>query len=201
MTSRPWSAAHRAVIRDPLRSVASTTTTAADNPLIIRLRRGKWKLSGGGRGSHLAYQSALRGDPAGQLGVLPWIDDIYPATQDGRRARRALETAPVGRAINAPGQTAYDCDAATGQFGSQTLGNLAGIRRTRARTYQSHRERIEQTTPARDPQDRWRVWNRRQTTRIVATAEGDGAEAALLRLLQPALRIPPGNAELPPQVG
>ena len=41
MASRPCSSAWRAVIRDPLRRPASTTTTPTDSPLIRRLRRGK----------------------------------------------------------------------------------------------------------------------------------------------------------------
>ena len=39
-TSRPCSSACRAVISAPLRALASTTTTARDSPLMIRLRAG-----------------------------------------------------------------------------------------------------------------------------------------------------------------
>ena len=45
-TSRPCSSAQRAVIREPLRSVASTTTTPRARPLMRRLRDGKWCDSG-----------------------------------------------------------------------------------------------------------------------------------------------------------
>ena len=41
MTSRPWSKARRAVPRLPERRAASTTTVAAQIPVIMRLRRGK----------------------------------------------------------------------------------------------------------------------------------------------------------------
>src|SRR5581483_10733880 len=46
-TSRPCSSAQRAVMSEPLRSAASTTTVASVIPLIRRLRRGKWKARGG----------------------------------------------------------------------------------------------------------------------------------------------------------
>jgi len=46
-TSIPWSAACRAVISEPLLRRASTTTTADDEALIKRLRKGKY----GGRGA------------------------------------------------------------------------------------------------------------------------------------------------------
>ncbi len=41
MTSRPNSAASRAVISAPLRSAASTTTTPRDSPAMTRFRSGK----------------------------------------------------------------------------------------------------------------------------------------------------------------
>ena len=46
-TRRPWSAASRAVISDPLFTAASTTSTPTLRPLMTRLRRGKCSGSGG----------------------------------------------------------------------------------------------------------------------------------------------------------
>ena len=45
-TSRPCSAAMRAVISDPERRAASTTTTPSEVPEISRLRRGKSRARG-----------------------------------------------------------------------------------------------------------------------------------------------------------
>ena len=45
-TRRPWSAARRAVISEPERLAASTTTTASDRPEMMRLRRGKSRARG-----------------------------------------------------------------------------------------------------------------------------------------------------------
>ena len=50
-TSRPCSAASRAVISDPLCSAASTTSVPTDRPLMIRLRRGKCCLAAAARRS------------------------------------------------------------------------------------------------------------------------------------------------------
>jgi hypothetical protein len=41
ITARPWSSALLAVMSDPLRSAASTTTTASERPLMIRFLAGK----------------------------------------------------------------------------------------------------------------------------------------------------------------
>ena len=105
------------------------------------------------------------------------------------------------RTINSAGQAAYDSDAAIAQFRSQTLGDLAGIRRARARPHDGDAERLEQTGPANDPEDRWGVVNRRQTTGVVPTAERDRTEATVLRQLQPALSAPLGSTELPAKIG
>ena len=47
ITSRPCSSACWAVIKDPERSAACTTSTASDKPEMMRLRRGKWCGKGG----------------------------------------------------------------------------------------------------------------------------------------------------------
>ena len=46
ITSRPASAAMRAVMSDPDLSAPSTTTVPAHSPAMIRLRRGKWRACG-----------------------------------------------------------------------------------------------------------------------------------------------------------
>ena len=60
-TSRPCSRAQEAVIKEPLRSDASTTTTPWVSPLITRLRRGKWCRPGAApRGNSLTQAPLLR---------------------------------------------------------------------------------------------------------------------------------------------
>jgi hypothetical protein len=46
-TSRPCSAARRAVISEPLRTAASTTSVPSAKPLMMRLRRGKFACNAG----------------------------------------------------------------------------------------------------------------------------------------------------------
>ena len=106
--------------------------------------------------------------------MLTWIDDVDPAAQDGRGARRAFETSAMCRAIDSAGQTTYDCDAPSSQFGSQALGNLARIGRAGTRPNEGDTERIKQTAPACDPEDGRRVGDRRQTARIVPTPAPQG---------------------------
>ncbi|MNE66012.1 hypothetical protein D3C80_1615400 [compost metagenome] len=59
-TSRPCSPARRAVINEPLATLASTTSTPSDKPLMMRLRRGKL----------LGLASAANGNS--ETTALPW---------------------------------------------------------------------------------------------------------------------------------
>ena len=59
-TSRPASSASRAVMSEPERSAASTTTTPSDMPAMIRLRRGKSRA----RGSQPKAISETRAPPS-----------------------------------------------------------------------------------------------------------------------------------------
>jgi hypothetical protein len=72
MTSRPCSAARRAVISEPDCGAASTTTTPRLRPEISRLRRGKWRACGtapSGRSETMAPHAAIRSmSPAFSLG-------------------------------------------------------------------------------------------------------------------------------------
>ena len=105
----------------------------ADNPIPARKMEAQWWR----RGAQFAHQSALRGYLPGQGGMLPGIDDVDPAPEDGGGARCPPEASSVRRTINSADQAAYYSDAAIGQFGSQTLGDLARIGRTRARLHRA----------------------------------------------------------------
>jgi hypothetical protein len=63
ITSRPCSAARRAVISEPDCGAASTTTTPRLRPEIRRLRRGKWRACGtalSGRSETIAPLATIR---------------------------------------------------------------------------------------------------------------------------------------------
>jgi len=65
-TSRPCSSASLAVMSDPLRGAASTTTVPRQIPLISRFRTGKWPGKRGGAKRKFAQDRAVRGDRPGE---------------------------------------------------------------------------------------------------------------------------------------
>ena len=97
----PAPRASRAVIREPERSAASTTTTPSDRPAMIRLRRGKWRACGavpGGSSATTAPRSAMR---AMQRRVLRRVGtSSTPPADDGDGAGRA--SAPRCAAASMP---------------------------------------------------------------------------------------------------
>ena len=87
-TSRPCSAARRAVISEPERFAASTMTTPSASPEISRLRRGKSRARGS-QPSGISESAA----PAGKMSlqqafVLGRIDLVLAAGQHRDRAAR-----------------------------------------------------------------------------------------------------------------
>ena len=82
-TSRPCSAAVRAVISVPDRRAASTISTPKATPEMMRLRRGKSCARGAKPGGILADQAAPLADLALQLGMLRRIDVVEAAGEHG----------------------------------------------------------------------------------------------------------------------
>ena len=112
-TSRPWSSAQRAVMSDPLRSPASTTTTARESPLMIRLRSGKKCGSGGVPGaSSLEDEHRSARSRAASAACSLRIDDVGAATRAPRSSRRRRQRAAMRRRVDAARQAADDDDAA-----------------------------------------------------------------------------------------
>ena len=126
-TSRPCSAARRAVISEPERSSASTTTTASDRPEMIRLRRGKSRACAPGARRALGDHAAALDDARVEVGVLGRIDVVDPAAQHRHRAggKRAL----VRRGVDAARQAGDDHIAGLAELAGQAAGEpLAGGR-------------------------------------------------------------------------
>jgi len=84
-TSRPCSAASRAVMSEPEAGAASTTSVPRDKPAMMRLRCGKLGASGGVPERVFAHDQALRRDAPGQLEVAARIDAVQPRADDGDR--------------------------------------------------------------------------------------------------------------------
>ena len=98
MTSRPCSPASRAVISEPERDAASTTSTPRASPDISRLRRGKLCACGGVPVGNSLTSAPRRGDARCELAVRCRVHAVEPGAADRDRdaaARRAPRGAPA----------------------------------------------------------------------------------------------------------
>ena len=114
-TSRFCSMAWRAVESDPLRGVASTTTTPErdprDDPVPLGEEPGQRNLPH----RHLAHERAGHGQGASELLVFRRIDRRQPVGQHGDRSAPRGDRTSVGRGVDAPGQARDDREARSGQ--------------------------------------------------------------------------------------
>ena len=142
-TSRFCSIACRAVESEPLRGVASTTTTPrlrpGDDPVALGEQAGQRDLAH----RHLAEQSAGLGQGAGQVLVLGRIDLGEPVGQHGDAAAPGLDRPAVGGGVDPPGQARDDRQADARQSG-----------RPAARRSVARRACIAASRPARWPAGR-----------------------------------------------
>ena len=137
-TGRPSCSAKSAVVSDPERSVASTTTVAAASPAMRRLRATKHQRYGvkpGGssettapRSDQLAVQAAARGR----------VRDVGAAREHGdgpRRPRRlgGRERADVRGGVDAEREAGDHGDARGGERAPEPAGDLDAVRRPAAR--------------------------------------------------------------------
>ena len=117
-TSRPCSAARRAVISVPERRAASTMTTPSEMPEMIRLRRGK---------------SWARGSKPGGCSVTSSpLADLRAAARRAR-ADRSMSMPPASTAT-VPLSSAASCAARVDAAGKARDDDVAGARRSRRRT-------------------------------------------------------------------
>ena len=106
-TSLPCSAASRAVISEPDCSAASTTSVPRDRPAMMRLRLGKFWLSGGvPSGNSLTIRPACR-DAVRQVAVPGRVDAVQPGADHRHRGRagagrRRASSAPSCAAPSMP---------------------------------------------------------------------------------------------------
>ncbi len=96
-TSRPYSAAWRAVISEPDCSAASTTSVPRDRPAMMRLRMREVRRQRRRAGRELADQHAVRGNAVRQRAVPRRVHPVQPGADHGHRAARALPARPRGR--------------------------------------------------------------------------------------------------------
>ena len=129
-TSRPCSAAIRAVISDPERSAASTTTTPSAAPEISRLRLGKSRAR-----RHMPERHFGNRGPAGiedlcqQVFMLGRIDPVVAAGQHRHGAAR--KAGAMRRLIDAARQPRHDDEAGVGRDRAPGYLRISARRRRR----------------------------------------------------------------------
>jgi hypothetical protein len=185
MTSRSWDRACLAVLREPLRLVASTTRAereAADDPVadgeVLRERRrpqGK-----------LRYHGPPRGDLAVESAILPRIRNIQTRTEHSHRPS-FLESPPMGAGVDARGQAAGDDATAAGQVAGQLLGHGPPVRGGPPRADDGHRGISKSLRIALAIEDEGRIEDLSQVARISGVLKG-----------QESIRLPPDFFQFPP---
>jgi len=106
-TSRPCSSAKRAVISEPERAAASTTTTPSAIPEIIRLRRGKCRACGSSPAA--TRRRSRRHSPARRANrVFRRIDDIDAA--GNHRDAACFESSQMSGGVDPTSKTGNDDD-------------------------------------------------------------------------------------------
>ena len=121
-TSRPCSAAIRAVISDPERCAASTTTTPSAAPEISRLRRGKSCARGTWPSGISEIARALFEQGGEQVFVLGRIDPVMPAGQ--HRDGSAGEAGAMRRLVDAAREPRDDDKSGIGKIVRQRAANF-----------------------------------------------------------------------------
>ena len=134
-TGRPSWAAKSAVVSEPERSVASTTTVAAASPAMIRLRATKHQRYGVKPGGSSETTRAALHELAVQPPPRCRVRDVGAAGQHGDRPRRALrrQRADVGRRVDAEREPGDHRHAGRGQPAAERAGDLEPVGRPAAR--------------------------------------------------------------------
>ena len=170
-TSRPSSSAKSAVISAPLRSLASTTTTAADSPAMIRFLAGKRHGAGSTPGPYSDDDQAGLGDVAGEPPVRRRVVAVDAAAEhgDGRPAR--VERASVRLTVDPPRQSADDHEPGRRELACQRAGDVRAVRGARAGADDADRGLREQVGAGRAAQEEavGRVVDRREQRRQLAS--------------------------------
>ena len=105
------------------------TSVPTESPLMIRLRRGKFCLSGGVPDGKVGDERPVAGeDLAGQPRVFAWVDHIEAAAEHGNRSTLAPQGAPVGGRIDAERQAARDAETHANQLFGELMRGIAAER-------------------------------------------------------------------------
>ncbi len=147
-TSRPRSSAKAAVISEPDRTPASTTTTTSARPAISRLRAGKVQRRARIPGGN-SETTAPRGDDAVvQRPPRRGIGAVGPGAEDGDRAAVGLERAGVGGGVDPERQPGDHRDPGGRQPAPERAGDLEPVGRSAAGADDRHARSLEQRLQA-----------------------------------------------------
>src|SRR5438132_12247607 len=128
-TSRPWSAALRAVMREPEASAASTTRQPCASPLIKRLRRGKVVGKRCGAEREFADEKPALRDRGHELGVALGIDNVDARAEHSNGGGGARQTAARPRCGDADREPRHDAQSGVAQRLGEALGVMLALRR------------------------------------------------------------------------
>ena len=128
-TSRPeLEGVARAVISEPERTAASTTSVARVRAAMNRLRIGKCSLSGGVPERQLGDERAARGDGPRELAVVDQrVAHVEAAAEHRDGAAAAVERAAVRGPVDAPSEAGDDRDAAARELAREPARGLATV--------------------------------------------------------------------------
>ena len=186
-TSRPCSSAIRAVISEPERRAASTTTTptrqSGDQPVAAG------KVAGARLPAerHFGDRGAVGQDGVGEAGMFGRIDAIVAAGQHGDGA--AAEARTMRGGVDAARQARDDGEAGVAEIARESLGETHAGGRGVARTDDGDHRPVERRRSAAHGEQRRRVVDHLQPARIVRLAQRDEADAERLRRRELALGI------------
>ena len=127
-TSRPASAARRAVMSEPDRTAASTTSVPRARPAMMRFLIGKFSGSAVVPIANSLTTSPFGGDPPREGAVACRIDDVEPRADHRDRAGAAGERALVRRGVDAERQPRDDDPAGLAQMRSEGARVLEPLR-------------------------------------------------------------------------
>ena len=152
-------------MREPLRSRASTTTTAEDSPLIRRFRSGKNPGSGWVPGKQLADDGPLALDMSRETAVPRRVDVVGTARQHRHRAPAGFQGTAVRRTVDSQGEPRNHHHAGAREVPGERVGGVQAVGGGGARAHDRHARGGERRDVAAHQQQRRRIGEPRQARR------------------------------------
>jgi hypothetical protein len=172
---------------EPLRSLASITTTPSESPETRRLRRGKFCAAGG---APTASSETIA--PASTV-VAARIDAVDAAAEDGDRAAAAGERAAVGGRVDAEREAAHHRHPGGAELARDALGGLEAVRARRPRADDGDRLDVRADERAADVEQGRRIVDEPQPHGIALVGEAEDLRAAAQRAVDRGVDVLPAR--------